>query len=242
MLSNAMRNSPELRRSPLGDAPACRMPAPLARPGGTLLAVLPVNGGADRMAIVSFLLPAPPARGAAGPADMARVTDTIGPAQPGSRLHLASRSHRPGTGRPASTARRPGRIGPPGAAAASAIPARSSEPVTAIHAVRSMPDAAGTTGDGLVLDPASRRVLADGRDTGLAYLQFELLQFLMRHAGRAFTRRQLFAAVWRDGADEVSRSVDIHIHRIRRKLGPEYSRRLVTVRRVGYLYQQPAEY
>jgi hypothetical protein len=187
-----MRNSPDLRRSPLGDAPACRMPARLARPGGTLLAVLPVNGGADHMAIVSFLLP-------------------------------------------------PGRISPPGAAAASAIPARSAGPVTAIQAVRSRPDAAGTTGDGLVLDPASRRVLADGRDTGLAYLQFELLQFLIRHAGRAFTRRQLFAAVWRDGADEVSRSVDIHIHRIRRKLGPEYGRRLVTVRRVGYLYQQPAE-
>jgi DNA-binding response OmpR family regulator len=182
-----MRNSPDLRRSPPGDARACGIRARLARPGGTLLAVLPVNGGAERMAIVSFLLPAQPAPGPA-----------------------------------------------------SAIPARSAGPVAAIQAVRSMPDAAGTTGDGLVLDPASRRVLADGRDTGLAYLQFDLLHFLMRHAGRAFTRRQLFAAVWRDGADEASRSVDIHIHRIRRKLGPEYSRRLVTVRRVGYLYQQPA--
>jgi hypothetical protein len=236
-----MRNSPDLRRSPLGDGTACRMPPRLARPGGTLLAVLPVNGGADCMAIVSFLLPAPTARGPADPDGIAPVAGTIGPAQPGSRLHLASRSHRPGTARPASTARRPGAISPPAAASASAIPARSSGPVTAIHAVPSRPDATGTTGDGLVLDPASRRVLADGRDTGLAYLQFELLQFLMRHAGRAFTRRQLFAAVWRDGADEVSRSVDIHIHRIRRKLGPEYSHRLVTVRRVGYLYQPPAE-
>jgi DNA-binding response OmpR family regulator len=178
-----MRNSPDLRRSPLGDARASGSRARLTRPGGTLLAVLPVNGGADRMAIVSFLLPASPVPG----------------------------------------------------------PARSSGPGTAIQAVRSVPEAARTTGDGLVLDPASRRVLADGRDTGLAYLQFELFQFLMRHAGRAFTRRQLFAAVWRDGADEASRSVDIHIHRIRRKLGPEYGRRLVTVRGVGYLYQQPAE-
>jgi Transcriptional regulatory protein, C terminal len=183
---------------------------------GTLLAVLPVNGGSARMAIVGYLLPQAPAPTAPLlPANPARPANAGRPANGG----------RPATaGRPVDAARpvtatHPGRPGP----APSLIPPAP------------VPLAAGS----LVLDTAGRRVLAGGRDAGLVYLEFELLRFLVVNAGRAFTRAQIFRSVWGEEPYESTRTVDIHVHRIRRKLGPEHSGNLVTVRRIGYRYQVP---
>jgi DNA-binding response OmpR family regulator len=55
-----------------------------------------------------------------------------------------------------------------------------------------------------------------------------------------FTREHLLATVWEAGYEGTVRTDDVHVHRLRRKLGPVNGSRLVTVRRVGYLYQTAA--
>jgi hypothetical protein len=93
---------------------------------------------------------------------------------------------------------------------------------------------------GLVVDLAQHRALVHGRDADLLFREFELLAFLTARPGRAFTRAQLLTRVWGDGYQGSTRTVDVHIHRLRRKLGPEYGRRLVTMRHLGYAYQPPS--
>jgi DNA-binding response OmpR family regulator len=133
---------------------------------GTLLAVVPVDGGSTRLAIVGYLLP---------------------------------------------------------------LPARHTSPPPAEPAV-----------DRLVVDGAQHRVLVGGHDVGLLFREFELLAFLTANPGRVFTRAELLASVWGDLHQGTTRTADIHIHRLRRKRGPENTRRIVTVRRVGYMYQPSA--
>jgi hypothetical protein len=99
---------------------------------------------------------------------------------------------------------------------------------------------AGHPADGLVVDAAQHRALVNGRDIGLVYREFELLAFLTARPCRAFTRAHLLANVWGAAYEGSSRTVDVHVHRLRRKLGPEYGRRLVTMRHLGYAYQPPA--
>ena len=72
------------------------------------------------------------------------------------------------------------------------------------------------------------------------FREFELLAFLTARPGRAFTRSHLLASVWDEGYQGSSRTVDVHMHRLRRKLGPEHGQCLVTMRRLGYLYRPPA--
>jgi len=93
--------------------------------------------------------------------------------------------------------------------------------------------------DGLVVDAAQHRALVHSRDIGLVYREFELLAFLAARPCRAFTRMHLLANVWGPAYQGGSRTVDVHIHRLRRKLGPEYGQCLVTMRHLGYLYQPP---
>lgn len=105
------------------------------------------------------------------------------------------------------------------------------------------PPADGLTGrpaNGLVVDAAQRRALVNGQDVGLVFREFELLAFLTARPGRAFTRAHLLASVWDEGYQGSSRTVDVHMHRLRRKLGPEHGQCLVTMRRLGYLYRPPA--
>lgn len=131
---------------------------------GTLLAVVPVNNGSSRLAIVGYLLP-PPAGQSSGP--------------------------------------------------------RPAEP----------------SADGLVVDTARHRAVVRGHDAGLTFQEFELLTFLAANPGQVFTRKHLLERAWGD-VYQGARTVDVHIHRLRRKLGSPYARSLVTVRRVGYMYQQ----
>jgi DNA-binding response OmpR family regulator len=98
---------------------------------------------------------------------------------------------------------------------------------------------AGQPADGLVVDGAQHRALVNGRDIGLVFREFELLDFLTTHPCRAFTRAHLLASVWGKAYQGSSRTVDVHIYRLRRKLGPEYGQRLVTMRHLGYLYRPP---
>jgi DNA-binding response OmpR family regulator len=98
-------------------------------------------------------------------------------------------------------------------------------------------DRGALQGDRLIVDATQRRVLVSGRDAGLVFKEFELFAFLAANPDRVFTRAHLLASVWGDTYDGTSRTVDVHMHRLRRKLGPQYAWRLVTMRRVGYLYR-----
>lgn len=98
----------------------------------------------------------------------------------------------------------------------------------------------GQPAEGLVVDAAQHRALVNGRDVGLVRREFELLAFLAARPCRAFTRAHLLSSVWGAAYQGSSRTVDVHVHRLRRKLGPEYGQRLVTMRHLGYVYRPPS--
>jgi len=90
--------------------------------------------------------------------------------------------------------------------------------------------------DGIVLDTDRRTAVVDGRPVDLTYLEFELLAHLTEHPHRVHTRDHLVAAVWGYGHVGDGRTVDVHVARLRRKLGAAHRESIVTVRRVGYKY------
>lgn len=98
------------------------------------------------------------------------------------------------------------------------------------------PTPAAAADRGLHIDDAARTVQVDGRHLDLTYLEFELLAQLVAHPQRVHSREQLVGSIW--GYDHIGdgRTIDVHIARLRRKLGPSYRDRIVTVRRVGYRY------
>lgn len=88
----------------------------------------------------------------------------------------------------------------------------------------------------LVLDPARHEVRRGEREIELTPKEFELLEYLMRHAGKVVTRDQILNNVWRDAIDNTSKSADLYIHYLRNKIDRETARPLVrTVRGVGYM-------
>ncbi len=95
-------------------------------------------------------------------------------------------------------------------------------------------DEAIEVGD-LRLDPVTYTVSRAGRPIELTALEFRLLEFLMRHAGRVLTRDQIVAHVWGYDAEHSSKPVDVYIHYLRRKVDAGEQRPLLhTVRSVGY--------
>ena len=90
------------------------------------------------------------------------------------------------------------------------------------------------------VNPASRTVYRGGRAVSLAPREFELLMALLRRRGAVASRPDLLREVWGYQADVASRTVDIHIAELRRKLEPdaEAPRHLITVRKVGYRLQR----
>ncbi|HJD83630.1 winged helix-turn-helix domain-containing protein [Kitasatospora aureofaciens] len=91
-------------------------------------------------------------------------------------------------------------------------------------------------GRGIAVDAERRNAYVDGRLLDLTYLEFELLAHLTEHPQRVHTRDHLVSAVWGYGHVGDGRTVDVHVARLRRKLGPTYRDSIVTVRRVGYKY------
>jgi DNA-binding response OmpR family regulator len=79
-----------------------------------------------------------------------------------------------------------------------------------------------------------------GRTLELTYKEFELLKFLAQHPGRVFTREQLVTEVWGYDFFGGTRTVDVHVRRLRAKLGPEHEALIGTVRNVGYKMVPPA--
>lgn len=100
---------------------------------------------------------------------------------------------------------------------------------------------AGVGADTLVgIDGVQRTASVDGRQLDLTYLEFELLAHLVAHPHRVHTRDQLVTTVWGYGHVGDGRTVDVHVARLRRKLGAEHRQVIQTVRRVGYKYAPPA--
>ncbi len=91
-------------------------------------------------------------------------------------------------------------------------------------------------GRGIAVDLDRRNAYVDGKLLDLTYLEFELLAHLTQHPQRVHTRDHLVSAVWGYGHVGDGRTVDVHVARLRRKLGAAHRDSIVTVRRVGYKY------
>jgi DNA-binding response OmpR family regulator len=90
---------------------------------------------------------------------------------------------------------------------------------------------------GLRLDHDRRRVWVDGAEVPLTFQEFELLAFLTAHPDTVFSRADLVRAVWQREFAADSRTVDVHVSRLRHKLGRRYGQLLVTEYRVGYQFR-----
>jgi len=100
----------------------------------------------------------------------------------------------------------------------------------------SSPDTADAR-SGLLLDREQRRVWTDGAEVTLTFQEFELLAFLSAHPATVFSRADLVRRVWQRDFAADSRTVDVHVSRLRHKLGPGYGKYLVTEYRVGYQFR-----
>ncbi len=92
------------------------------------------------------------------------------------------------------------------------------------------------TAGSLVIDEATYSVRLRGRLLDLTYKEFELLKYLAQHPGRVFTRSQLLQEVWGYDYFGGTRTVDVHVRRLRAKLGIEHELLIGTVRNVGYRF------
>ncbi|MDR1392431.1 MAG: response regulator transcription factor [Bifidobacteriaceae bacterium] len=102
------------------------------------------------------------------------------------------------------------------------------------------PDEAIAQGN-LVINPVAYTAKLHGRTLDLTYKEFELLRYLASHPGRVFTRTQLLQEVWGYDYYGGTRTVDVHVRRLRAKLGPENDQLIGTVRNVGYRFDSPKE-
>lgn len=103
-------------------------------------------------------------------------------------------------------------------------------------APESSPEVGAPDSGPVLIDPVRRTAQVDGQTLDLTYLEFELLAHLVAHPHRVHTRDQLVSTVWGYGHVGDGRTVDVHVARLRRKLGAEHRRTIQTVRRVGYKY------
>ncbi|MGH3240011.1 MAG: winged helix-turn-helix domain-containing protein, partial [Spirillospora sp.] len=88
----------------------------------------------------------------------------------------------------------------------------------------------------LTIDEATYTARLRGRVLDLTFKEFELLKYLAQHPGRVFTRAQLLQEVWGYDYFGGTRTVDVHVRRLRAKLGAEYESLIGTVRNVGYRF------
>lgn len=93
----------------------------------------------------------------------------------------------------------------------------------------------------LILHPSSYTVSLDGKDLGLTLTEFKLLNFLVQHAGRAYSRTRLMHEVWGYESNGRVRTVDVHVRRLRAKLGSAHESMVDTVRGVGYMAASPPQ-
>jgi two-component system response regulator CpxR len=92
--------------------------------------------------------------------------------------------------------------------------------------------------NGVILDPASREVSVEGVPIAVTTFEFDLLEKLMRAAGRVLSRDQLIESIYNREPTAFDRSIDMHISHLRKKLSEE---RIKTVRGVGYQFVRRAD-
>jgi DNA-binding response OmpR family regulator len=88
----------------------------------------------------------------------------------------------------------------------------------------------------LEVNLATYQVTVDGEPIDFAFKEYELLRFLVTHPGRVFSREALLNRVWGYDYYGGARTVDVHVRRLRAKLGSEHACRIKTVRGVGYRF------
>jgi DNA-binding response OmpR family regulator len=93
----------------------------------------------------------------------------------------------------------------------------------------------------LAIDVDTYQVTVGGRPLDLTFKEFELLRFLAAQPGRVFTRPALLREVWGYDFYGGTRTVDVHVRRLRAKLGPAHESLVETVRGVGYRAHEPSE-
>jgi DNA-binding response OmpR family regulator len=95
--------------------------------------------------------------------------------------------------------------------------------------------------DDLTLDTDARRVLVDGEEVELRAKEFDLLSLLVAEAGKAVTRERIMSEVWDEHWFGSTKTLDMHVSSLRRKLGDpaDEPRRITTLRGVGYRYERP---
>ncbi len=103
------------------------------------------------------------------------------------------------------------------------------------------PDAHVIRSGEVVVDDATYTAKIGGRALDLTFKEFELLKFLAQHPGRVFSRQQLLQEVWGYDYFGGTRTVDVHVRRLRAKLGPENETLIGTVRNVGYRFVLPSK-
>jgi DNA-binding response OmpR family regulator len=91
---------------------------------------------------------------------------------------------------------------------------------------------------GLVLNLETYQAAFEDRQLDLTYMEYELLKFFATHPGKVFTREQLLSRVWGYEYYGGARTVDVHVRRLRAKLGEEHASLIQTVRSVGYRFGQ----
>jgi DNA-binding response OmpR family regulator len=101
------------------------------------------------------------------------------------------------------------------------------------------PDAHLIRSGEVVVDDATYTAKVGGRVLDLTFKEFELLKYLAQHPGRVFSRQQLLQEVWGYDYFGGTRTVDVHVRRLRAKLGPENETLIGTVRNVGYRFVLP---
>ena len=89
----------------------------------------------------------------------------------------------------------------------------------------------------LVLNLETYQAALSGKPLDLTYMEYELLKFFSTHPGKVFTREQLLSRVWGYEYYGGARTVDVHVRRVRAKLGSENAARIKTVRSVGYRWE-----
>ena len=90
----------------------------------------------------------------------------------------------------------------------------------------------------LVLNFETYQAVIGGKPLDLTYMEYELLKFFVTHPGKVFTREQLLSRVWGYEYYGGARTVDVHVRRLRAKLGEEHANLIQTVRSVGYRFGQ----
>jgi len=100
-------------------------------------------------------------------------------------------------------------------------------------------DRAAIRAGDLTIDPETYAAKLRGRPLDLTYKEFELLRYLAQHPGRVFSRDQLLREVWGYDYFGGTRTVDVHVRRLRAKLGSENESMIGTVRQVGYKFVSP---